>query len=151
MKLNVNGGSVNLDDDWQDETLLDALREGVGLVGAKFGCGQGVCGACTVLIDGKPRRSCIEIVGSLAEASIETIEGLAASDAAHALQRVWLDARVSQCGYCQGGQIMSAVALLRRTRRPSDAEIDEALSGNLCRCGTYNRIRDAVRSAARMA
>jgi len=151
MELTVNGTSAPLDDAWGSETLLDALREGLGLVGAKFGCGQGICGACTVLVDGEPRRACLETAGALVGASIETIEGLADGDAPHPVQAAWLAVRTAQCGYCQAGQIMSAVALLRRTPVPSDAQIDEAMSGNLCRCGTHQRIRAAVKTAARAA
>ncbi|MEO0359890.1 MAG: (2Fe-2S)-binding protein [Pseudomonadota bacterium] len=148
MELNVNGAPQALADEWRDESLLDALREGLGLFGAKFGCGLGQCGACTVIVDGEARRSCLEVAGEVVGARIETIEGLADGDALHPVQRAWLEQAVPQCGYCQAGQIMSAVALLRRNPKPEDAEIDDAMAGNLCRCGTYGRIRAAIRSAA---
>ena len=147
MKLNINGAEMRLSDNWRDETLLQVLREEFGLVGAKFGCGLGQCGACTVIIDGEARRSCLEVAGDLEGARIETIEGLAA-ETLHPVQAAWLAESVPQCGYCQAGQIMSAVALLRATPTPDDAEIDAAMEGNLCRCGTYQRIRAAIRAAA---
>ena len=148
MKLLVNGTAHSLAEHWHDETLLSALREGLGLVGAKFGCGQGQCGACTVIIDGEARRSCIEIAGQLQESSIETIEGLSKTEQMHSVQQAWLDLSVPQCGYCQAGQIMSAVALLRATPSPTDTEIETAMAGNLCRCGTYRRIRSAIKQAS---
>lgn len=151
MKLTVNGETRELADDWRDETLLQSLREGIGLVGAKFGCGLGQCGACTVLIDGEARRSCLEITGDLGDARIETIEGLAQGAELHPVQQAWLDQRVPQCGYCQAGQIMSAVALLRQSANPDDDAIDAAMAGNLCRCGTYQRIKSAIKSAAEAA
>ncbi len=151
MELKINGSQHTLPPAWEGETLLFALREHYGLIGAKFGCGLGQCGACTVIIDGEARRSCIEIAGDLEGAEIVTIEGLAASDGTlHPVQQAWIDAHTPQCGYCQGGQIMSAVALLQATPRPDDAEIDAAMQGNLCRCGTYRRIRRAIRKAAEM-
>lgn len=148
MRLTVNGEDQSLTEDWRDETLLEALREGLGLVGAKFGCGQGVCGACTVIVDGAPQRSCLLRLGDLEGAAVETVEGLGADGALDPVQRAWIDGAVPQCGYCQAGQIMSAVALLRRTPQPTDAEIDAAMSGNLCRCGAYRRIRAAIHMAA---
>ena len=148
MELIVNGRAMSLPDTWRGETLLATLREGLGLVGAKFGCGLGQCGACTVLVDGAARRSCLEIAGEMGAARIETVEGLAGAAGLHPVQEAWLAASVPQCGYCQAGQIMSAVALLRRSPQPTDAEIDEAMAGNLCRCGTYGRIRSAIRKAA---
>ena len=151
MELNVNGSARVLSEDWRDETLLTTLREGLGLFGAKFGCGLGQCGACTVIIDGEARRSCQVVAGDLDGAAIETIEGLADGDTLHPLQQAWLSEAVPQCGYCQAGQIMSAAALLRRTPHPSDAEIKDAMAGNLCRCGTYGRIRAAIKSAAEAA
>lgn len=151
MELNVNGAAIELPDQWRDETLLQALREGLGLVGAKFGCGLGQCGACTVIIDGQARRSCLETAGDLVGSQIETVEGLAKGQALHPVQIAWLAQRTPQCGYCQAGQIMSAVALLRQSPSPDDAEIDEAMSGNLCRCGTYQRIRAAIKAAAEAA
>jgi aerobic-type carbon monoxide dehydrogenase small subunit (CoxS/CutS family) len=128
--------------------LLWVLRDLIGLTGTKYGCGAGLCGACTVLIDGQARRSCQTPVSSAAGPAIITIEGLSA-DGNHPLQRAWLAEDVPQCGFCQAGQIMSAAGLLARTPSPSDAEIDAAMGGNLCRCGTYHRIRKAVHRAAR--
>jgi isoquinoline 1-oxidoreductase subunit alpha len=131
-----------------DMPLLWALRDQLGLTGTKFGCGVGACGACTVHLDGEPVRACSVTAASVAGRRITTIEGLS-PDGGHALQRAWVEEDVPQCGYCQAGQIMSAAALLARTPRPTDAEIDGALSGNLCRCGTYPRIRRAIHRAAR--
>lgn len=151
MELTINGETWTLSDEWRDETLTSALRDGLGLVGAKYGCGIGLCGACTVIIDGEARRSCLEIAGDLPGADIETIEGLGAKDAPHPVQRAWADLAVPQCGFCQSGQIMSAVALLRKTPTPSDSEVDAAMEGNLCRCGAYQRIRAAIHLAAEAA
>jgi aerobic-type carbon monoxide dehydrogenase small subunit (CoxS/CutS family) len=131
-----------------DTPLLWALRDGLGLVGTKFGCGRALCGACTVHVDGQPVRSCLLPIASLSGRAITTIEGLSPS-ADHPVQRAWIAENVPQCGYCQSGQIMSAAALLARNPAPSDAEIDGAMSGNLCRCGTYQRIRRAIHRAAR--
>ncbi len=127
--------------------LLWALRENVGLTGTKFGCGIGQCGACTVLVDGRPMRSCQLTVGDAEGAEITTIEGLSA-DGSHAVQRAWVEEQVPQCGYCQSGQILSAVALLAGNARPTDDDIDTAMSGNICRCGTYGAIRRAIHRAA---
>lgn len=149
MKLNVNGAILELDAD-PDMPLLWALRDLAGILGPKFGCGVGACGACTVWIDGKPERSCSMPVGSVTGA-VTTIEGLAeAGGALHVLQQAWIDEQVAQCGYCQSGQLMSAAALLAAHPKPTDAEIDEAMAGNLCRCGTYPRIRAAIKRAAGM-
>ena len=128
--------------------LLWALRDELGLMGTKFGCGRALCGACTVHLDGKPVRSCLLPIANLAGRAVTTIEGLS-PDASHPVQRAWLAENVPQCGYCQSGQIMSAVALLAGNPSPSDADIDGAMSGNLCRCGTYQRIRRAIHRAAR--
>ncbi len=148
MKLAINGAVQEFSDDWIDESLLHVLREALGLVGAKFGCGLGQCGACTVIVDGEARRSCLEIAGSLEGVRIETIEGLGKPERPHPLQSAWMNQSVPQCGYCQAGQIMSAAALLRKTPHPTDEEIDASMEGNLCRCGTYQRIRTAIKQAA---
>ena len=148
MLLKVNGQWLAVAAEWREESLLNVLREPLGLVGTKFGCGAGLCGACTVLIDGAAVRSCLLAVRDVGGAAVTTIEGLSAAGALHPVQQAWLDAAVPQCGYCQAGQIMSTVALLRQTPRPDDAQIDAALSGNLCRCGTQQRIRQAVKIAA---
>ena len=130
-----------------DTPLLWALRDHLDLKGAKFGCGVGACGACTVLVDGHAVRSCITPVSSVAGASITTLEGLS-PDGTHPVQVAWKEVDVPQCGYCQSGQMLSAVALLKRTPHPTDAQIDTAMNGNLCRCGTYARIRKAIHQAA---
>ncbi len=148
MLLKVNGLSLEVPAEWQDESLLNVLREALGLVGTKFGCGAGLCGACTVLIDGEAVRSCLVPVKNVGAAAVTTIEGLSASGVLHPVQQAWLDAAVPQCGYCQAGQIMGTVALLRRTPQPDDSQIDSALAGHLCRCGTQQRIRQAVKLAA---
>jgi isoquinoline 1-oxidoreductase alpha subunit len=145
-KLNVNGKPATVDAP-ADMPLLWVLRDLLGLKGAKFGCGVGQCGACTVHLDGVPTRSCMTPVATAAGMRIVTIEGLS-PDGSHPVQRAWRELDVPQCGYCQAGQIMTAAALLARKPRPTDADIDAALAGNLCRCGTYLRIREAVRKAA---
>jgi len=150
MNLNLNGQLRAVPAEWQDETLLAVLREPLGLVGAKYGCGVGQCGACTVLIDGAPVRSCTLPATSVAGRAVLTIEGLASDQALHPVQAAWLEESVPQCGYCQAGQVMGTVALLQRFPRPTDAQIDEALAGHLCRCGTQQRIRRAVKRAAGM-
>lgn len=149
MHLTINGLQHRVPERWQDERLLFVLREHLGLVGTKFGCGLGQCGACTVLVDGRATRSCQTDARDLQGAQVTTIEGLAQGDRLHPLQQAWLDAAVPQCGYCQAGQIMSAAALLNTVPNPSDAEITKAMEGNLCRCGTYGRIRAAIKSAAK--
>ena len=151
MLLQVNAVTVEVPEAWRDETLLSVLRDSLGLVGTKFGCGVGLCGACTVHIDGEAVRSCTLPVREVGSSAVTTVEGLAVDGALHPVQRAWLDAAVPQCGYCQTGQIMSTVALLRRTPRPDDSQIDAALAGNLCRCGTHQRIRMAVKLAAGVA
>lgn len=147
--LQVNGQSYPLEADGQ-MPLLWVLRDLLNLTGTKFGCGAGLCGSCTVLVDGEPVRSCILPVSSATGKLIVTIEGLSAGGA-HPLQRAWQEQRVSQCGYCQPGQIMNAAALLAKHPNPTDAQIDAAMSGALCRCGTYNRIRKAIHRAAQEA
>ncbi len=145
--LIINGRTETLDLP-PDMPLLWALRDGLNLTGTKFGCGVAACGACTVHVDGQAVRSCQTPLGDVAGASVTTIEGLGNPAALHAVQAAWLAAQVAQCGYCQSGQIMQAAALLSETPNPTDAQIDEAMSGNLCRCGTYPRIRAAVQDAA---
>lgn len=149
MKLMINGETRDVPEGWRDERLLDVLREVAGLTGARFGCGLGQCGACTVLVDGQATRSCLLSAADAAGSAITTIEGLADPDGSlHPVQRAWMDESVPQCGYCQAGQIMSAVALLSENPAPSDDDIDAFMSGNLCRCGTYGRIRSAIHKAA---
>ena len=149
--LTVNGAERRVPSAWGEETLLDTLREQLGLVAAKYSCGIAVCGACTVHVDGAPLTACRVRTADVVGRRIVTLEGLAASDGLHPLQRAWIDERVPQCGYCQAGQLMQAAALLASKPAPSDAEIRSALAGNLCRCGTYERIRRAIRRASRGA
>lgn len=148
MNLGINQTVASVAPDWQDETLLAVLREHLGLAGPKYGCGVGLCGACTVLLDGTPQRACLVPVGEVQGRSVTTVEGLASGGRLHPVQQAWLDESVAQCGYCQGGQIVAAVALLRATPRPTDAQIDAALAGHLCRCGTQQRVRAAIHRAA---
>ncbi len=150
MNIKVNVQMRSIPALWRDESLLNVLREPLGLVGAKFGCGVGLCGACSVLVDGVSVRSCMLAVRDVGAAAVVTVEGLAQGQRLHAVQQAWLDEAVSQCGYCQAGQIISTVALLRRNPAPTDVQIDDALSGNLCRCGTQQRIRAAVKRAAKV-
>jgi isoquinoline 1-oxidoreductase alpha subunit len=145
--LRVNGQDMPLPDSG-NATLQFALRDDLGLTGTKFGCGVGQCGCCTVLVDGQPVRSCQTQVASVVGKEITTIEGLGTPGNLHPLQQAWIDAQAPQCGYCQSGQIMSAAALLQANPSPSDQDIRQALNGNLCRCGTYNRIVQAVQLAA---
>ena len=148
IKFTVNGKPVQTDAD-PDTPLLWVLRDGLGLTGTKYGCGRAQCGACTVHVDGEAEFSCSVKVADVAGKRVATIEGLSASNAVvKAVKSAWIDKDVVQCGYCQPGQVMAAVALLAKNGSPSDAQIDEALDGNLCRCGTYPRIREAVRAAA---
>ena len=145
MKLNVNGTEREVDAP-DDMPLLWVLRDLMGLTGTKFGCGIAQCGACTVHVDGSPLRACVTPASAVAGKKITTIEGLSA-DGSHPVQKAWAELDVVQCGYCQSGQIMSAAALLAKVPSPTDTDIDQALSGNLCRCGTYQRIRAAVHRA----
>jgi isoquinoline 1-oxidoreductase alpha subunit len=149
MKLTVNGRELETDST-PDTPLLWVLRDHLGLTGTKFGCGMALCGACTVHLEGAPIRSCVTPLAAAEGRRITTIEGLS-SDRSHAVQRAWLELDVPQCGYCQSGQIMSAVALLASNSAPTDADIDAAMSGNICRCGTYPRIRKAIHRAAELA
>lgn len=148
IKLTVNGKPLSLDAD-PDMPLLWALREDLQLTGTKFGCGMALCGACTVHLDGQPVRSCSTPLSAAAGRQVTTIEGIGASKTGRAVQAAWLKLDVPQCGYCQSGQVMGAVALLRQHPRPDDATIDAAMSAHLCRCGSYARIRAAIHLAAR--
>ena len=145
--LTVNGEQKSFDAP-PDMPLLWVLRDILGLTGTKFGCGIAQCGACTVHVDGKPVRSCVLPVGSLENRAITTVEGVGATASGAKVQKAWLDLEVVQCGYCQSGQIMSAAALLAATPNPDDSDIDAAMAGNICRCGTYVRIRAAIKQAA---
>ena len=147
MELTINGKPTTVDGP-PDMPLLWALRDLVGLTGTKFGCGTALCGACTVHIDGAPTRSCSVTLSAVAGKSVTTIEGLASGGTDHAVQQAWTELNVPQCGYCQAGQVMSAAALINKNANPTDADIDAAMQGNLCRCGTYVRIRAAVKRAA---
>jgi len=146
--LNVNGKSMQVDAD-PDTPLLWVLRDHLGMTGTKYGCGMALCGACTVHVNGQPARSCSTPVSAAAGKRITTIEGIGQTREGRLLQEAWVANDVSQCGYCQPGQIMSAAALLAKVKRPTDAEIESAMNGNVCRCGTYNRISLAVRQASR--
>ena len=146
IRLTVNGKSRSVSAD-ADTPLLWVLRDELGLTGTKFGCGQGLCGACTVIADGESIRSCSTPVGDVRGQKITTIEGLSASGT-HPVQRAWMMENVAQCGYCQAGQIMSAVVLLAKHPKPTESDINEAMAGNLCRCGTYQRVRAAIHRAA---
>jgi isoquinoline 1-oxidoreductase alpha subunit len=145
--IKVNGKTHNVDVDG-DTPLLWVLRDVLGMTGTKFGCGLALCGACTVHVDGVATRSCITSIDSINESAITTIEAVGATPAGAKIQKAWLDREVPQCGYCQSGQIMSAAALLASNPRPTDSAIDDAMSGNICRCGTYPRIRAAIKQAA---
>ncbi|MGB3744621.1 MAG: (2Fe-2S)-binding protein [Xanthobacteraceae bacterium] len=147
MNLNINGENRTFDVPG-DMPLLWVLRDVLGMTGTKFGCGIAQCGACTVHIDGKAVRSCLLPVGAIGNRTVTTIEGIAARPMGAKVQKAWLDLEVIQCGYCQSGQIMSAAALLAATPHPDDSDIDAAMAGNICRCGTYVRIRDAIKRAA---
>jgi isoquinoline 1-oxidoreductase subunit alpha len=145
--VTVNGRrhNVNLPN---DTPLLWALRDELGLTGTKFGCGMALCGACTVHVDGQPVRACITPISAVAGSKVTTIEAIGVDAVGRTVQAVWVEMGVPQCGYCQAGQIMAATALLKRNRKPTDDQIDEAMSGNICRCGTYVRIREAIKQAA---
>jgi isoquinoline 1-oxidoreductase alpha subunit len=149
MQLKVNGQTLSLDVD-PNMPLLYALRDVAHLTGTKFGCGMGLCGACTVHLNGVPVRSCITPVSAVVDKQVTTIEGLAEPGKLHPLQQAWVEHKVAQCGYCQCGQIMSAAALLEQTPKPSETEIENYMQGNICRCGTYPRIKQAIQTAAVM-
>jgi aerobic-type carbon monoxide dehydrogenase small subunit (CoxS/CutS family) len=146
-ELNLNGESVRINAD-AARSLLSVLRDDLGLTGAKYGCGEGRCGACTVLIDGTPRRSCVTLIGAVRNMPVTTIESLEQDGKLHPLQEAFLEADAMQCGYCTGGMIMSALGLLRKNPEPTTEQIVKFMDGNLCRCGTYRRILDAIASAA---
>lgn len=148
IKLNVNGQAKVVEAN-PATPILWVVRENLGMTGTKFGCGIGQCGACTVHLDGKPVRSCSTPISAAEGKSITTIEGIAGEDGTvHRVQQAWIEAQVPQCGYCQSGQIMTATALLEKNPNPTDAQIDAAMTGNVCRCGMYNRIRQAIKAAA---
>jgi isoquinoline 1-oxidoreductase alpha subunit len=150
MNLTINGKAVEVQAS-PDTPLLWVLRDELAMTGTKFGCGMGLCGACTVHVDGEATRTCILPVAAVEGKSITTIEGLAQGGKLHPVQQAWVDVDVVQCGYCHSGQIMSAAALLEKTPHPTDAEIDAAMAGNICRCGTYERIRSGIKHAAELA
>jgi isoquinoline 1-oxidoreductase alpha subunit len=145
IKINGTDHSVDVDG---DTPLLWVIRDVLGMTGTKFGCGMALCGACTVHLDGNPVRSCITSIDSVGPSAITTVEAIGKTPTGQRIQKAWVDLEVPQCGYCQSGQIMSATALLAGTPHPSDADIDDAMSGNICRCGTYVRIREAIKQAA---
>ncbi|HXB76848.1 MAG TPA: (2Fe-2S)-binding protein [Bradyrhizobium sp.] len=145
--VSINGSPRSVDVDG-DTPLLWVLRDVLGMTGTKFGCGMALCGACTVHIDGNATRSCITTIDNVGDSKVTTIEAIGTTPAGAKIQKAWLDREVPQCGYCQSGQIMSASALLASNAHPSDSDIDDAMSGNICRCGTYGRIREAIKLAA---
>jgi isoquinoline 1-oxidoreductase alpha subunit len=147
-EVSINGSAHSIDVDG-DTPLLWVLRDVLGMTGTKFGCGMALCGACTVHLDGSAIRSCITTIDSVGSSEITTIEAIGATPAGAKIQKTWLDHEVAQCGYCQSGQIMSASALIASNPHPTDAEIDDAMSGNICRCGTYVRIREAIKLTGR--
>jgi isoquinoline 1-oxidoreductase subunit alpha len=148
IRINVNGREHDLANVDPTTPLLWVLRDHLRLTGTKFGCGMGLCGACTVHLDGVAIRSCVTPISAITDQKVTTIEGLANGDKLHPVQQAWCEVDVVQCGYCQPGQIMSAAALLAQTAKPTNAQIDEAMAGNICRCGTYERIRAAIHRAA---
>jgi isoquinoline 1-oxidoreductase alpha subunit len=150
INLTVNGSKVSVDAP-DDMPLLWVLRDILGMTGTKFGCGIAQCGACTVHIDSEPRRSCVMPISQVVDREITTIEGIGTTPVGRAVQKAWLDLEVVQCGYCQSGQIMSAAAIIGSIPEPTDKDIDQGMSGNICRCGTYVRIRDAIKHAAKLA
>ena len=150
IKLEINGQSSTVEES-ADTPLLWVLRDVLGMTGTKFGCGIAQCGACTVHLDGQPVRSCMLAIGTIGDGKITTIEGVGATELGAKVQKAWLDLEVIQCGYCQSGQIMSASALLASNPHPTNADIDNAMSGNICRCGTYLRIREAIKQAAQLS
>jgi isoquinoline 1-oxidoreductase subunit alpha len=149
-KIKVNGAEHSVDVDG-DTPLLWVLRDVLGMTGTKFGCGMALCGACTVHLDGAATRSCVTTVDSIGDAAITTIEAIGQTSSGHEIQQAWLALEVVQCGYCQSGQIMSASALLASKPHPTDSDIDDAMSGNICRCGTYVRIREAIKQATQLS
>ncbi|MEM1228944.1 MAG: (2Fe-2S)-binding protein [Pseudomonadota bacterium] len=151
MKLSINDSLQDVPAGWETESLLTLLRDGLGLTGTKFGCGKGLCGACTVHVDGAAARACLLPVQSLRDARITTIEGLSDGSDLHPVQQAWIECSVPQCGYCQAGQIMTAAAFLAQNATPSKAEVAQAMNGNLCRCGTYTRICAGTLRAAELA
>jgi isoquinoline 1-oxidoreductase alpha subunit len=150
INLTVNGSKVSVDAP-DDMPLLWVLRDILGMTGTKFGCGIAQCGACTVHVDSEPRRSCVMPISQVVDREITTIEGIGTTPVGRAVQKAWLDLEVVQCGYCQSGQIMSAAAIIGSIPEPTDKDIDQGMSGNICRCGTYVRIRDAIKHAAKLA
>jgi isoquinoline 1-oxidoreductase alpha subunit len=145
--LNVNGAARALEVEG-DTPLLWVLRDVLGMTGTKFGCGMALCGACTVHLDGQPVRSCVTPVEAVGARAVTTIEAISRTETGRRVQKAWISKQVPQCGYCQSGQIMAAAALLKAKPKPTDADIDQAMSGNVCRCGTYNRIREAIKQAS---
>ena len=150
VSLSINGQAVAIPEAWEESSLLEFLREHQGLTGTKYGCGIGICGACTVHLDGRAARACVLPVSAVEGREVTTVEGLGEPEL-HPVQRAWLENNVPQCGYCQPGQMMSASALLAMNKNPSDQDIDAFMSGNICRCGTYPRIRAAIKAAAKMS
>jgi isoquinoline 1-oxidoreductase alpha subunit len=146
-KLNVNGAARAVEVEG-DTPLLWVLRDVLGMTGTKFGCGMALCGACTVHLDGQPVRSCVTPVEAVGARAVTTIEAIGRTEAGRQVQKAWISKQVPQCGYCQSGQIMAAAALLKAKPKPTDTDIDQAMSGNVCRCGTYNRIREAIKQAS---